>query len=365
MEQAKNSNVGNKLFRNCPYPKRHGCENCPRLGWCVCRKIDRRLRKRLGKLGRNMLYLAVIVCAIIMAVAIFKLATYSCQTTQPNTTPNLENFIDPSKITVVKMQGGSGVITTTSTVLETDAVETELLSRASMGPGMVTSTMTVETIEAYSEATAETIIEDTAEMTTKTTPVETLPAPIGPGDVMEETETPTVADVPETAGSEEMEAATVEIAQIVMPSAFGPYEFYIYEATPEERKMLEKIIYAEAGNQPLKGKVSIGSTVINRKLFGNPNQFDTRSLVSIIVQKRQFADISGITQEMLDSNPECALAAELALRGWDPTREHFPEGALYFYNPKIVKGYQKKIREGIDYFQIEDHNFHRNFDKVR
>ena len=51
-------------------------------------------------------------------------------------------------------------------------------------------------------------------------------------------------------------------------------------------------------------------------------------------------------------------AVEDACHGWDPTRKKFENGALFFYAPKEVSGYQKEIREGIEILQIGNHNFH-------
>ena len=58
------------------------------------------------------------------------------------------------------------------------------------------------------------------------------------------------------------------------------------------------------------------------------------------------------------------MAVEDACKGWDPTRAEFENGALFFYNPKKISGYQAQIREGIKVMVIGNHNFHENFDKI-
>ncbi len=145
-------------------------------------------------------------------------------------------------------------------------------------------------------------------------------------------------------------------------SAYGPSETYYYIVTNEERKALEKLVYQESRGEPFKGQVAVAATVLNR-YTSKSKEFDTSSIIAVIVDKNQFADISSVTQSQLDSVPSCREAVEAALKGWDPTRIEFPNGAKYFYEPKGVEGYQKEIREGIHVYPIGNHYFHENFDK--
>lgn len=145
-------------------------------------------------------------------------------------------------------------------------------------------------------------------------------------------------------------------------SAYGPSETYYYIVTNEERKALEKLVYQESRGEPFKGQVAVAATVLNR-YTSKSKEFDTSSIITVIVDKNQFADISSVTQSQLDSVPSCREAVEAALKGWDPTRIEFPNGAKYFYEPKGVEGYQKEIREGIHVYPIGNHYFHENFDK--
>ena len=66
----------------------------------------------------------------------------------------------------------------------------------------------------------------------------------------------------------------------------------------------------------------------------------------------------------LEEYPDCMEAVEVACKGFDPTREVFKQGALYFYSPKLVTGKEKEIREGIKVMVIGNHNFHYDFEKV-
>lgn len=146
-------------------------------------------------------------------------------------------------------------------------------------------------------------------------------------------------------------------------SAYGPSEAYYYIVTEEEAKALEKLVYVESRGEPFEGKVAVAAVVLNR-YTSEWSGFDTSSILSVITQKYQFADISEVTQSQLDEVPSCREAVDVALKGWDPTRLKFENGALYFYAPKHVEGYQKEIREGIQVMVIGEHHFHRDFEKL-
>lgn len=127
----------------------------------------------------------------------------------------------------------------------------------------------------------------------------------------------------------------------------------------EEKKMMEKVVYAEARGECFKGQVAVASVIINRYIF-NKGKI---SIKNIINSKNQFADISNITQEMLNEYPSCKKAVKKALKGYDPTRVKFKHGARYFYEPNLVSEHQKKIREGIEVCIIGNHYFHNDFNE--
>lgn len=148
-------------------------------------------------------------------------------------------------------------------------------------------------------------------------------------------------------------------------SAEGPSKVYYYDISEEEKIMIAKLVYQEARGESYEGKVAVAAVVLNRYRFDeNPYDFKNDSISSVILQKNQFASIETVTMEKLENYPDCMKAVEDACKGWDPTRETFKDGALYFYNPKHVTGKQKEIREGIKFMAIGNHNFHYDFEKV-
>ncbi len=98
-----------------------------------------------------------------------------------------------------------------------------------------------------------------------------------------------------------------------------------YPCTEEEYHLLAALIHAEARGEGFIGKVAVGSVVINRM----KNTSFPKTIKDVILQPKQFTAISD-GQIHLNPEKESYLAAELALKGHDPT-----EGCLYYYNPTI------------------------------
>ncbi len=73
---------------------------------------------------------------------------------------------------------------------------------------------------------------------------------------------------------------------------------------------LSHIIYAESGNQPLSGKISVGNVILNRT--NDPIFPDT--IYGVIFQKNQFSPVSNGTL-YLTPNQESVIAAKLCLDG--------------------------------------------------
>lgn len=146
-------------------------------------------------------------------------------------------------------------------------------------------------------------------------------------------------------------------------SAEGPYERYIYILSEEDMMIIAKVVWAEARGECYKGKVAVAACILNR-YFSDDQFFSRESILHTATQSGQFASIWDVTESDLNTVPECLDAVKDACRGWDPTREVFEEGALYFYAPKGVSGYQARIREGIKVMVIGNHNFHYDFVKV-
>lgn len=288
-----------KLFRNCPHNRRIRCKGCPMHAHCMARKFKRRMKKAARMYGRSYLFLFVLIIIAIAALVI------------------MHNYNDKQR---QKLEEDSNHIISTVADYETP---------------IPTTTVTVSKSEVYNSAQ----------------PTCTSVEIITKDDDME-----TEEEEKQQTENEETEEPKATI------SAYGPSETYYYTVTNEERKALEKLVYQESRGEPLKGQVAVAATVLNR-YTSKSKEFDTSSIIAVIVDKNQFADISSVTQSQLDSVPSCREAVEAALKGWDPTRIEFPNGAKYFYEPKGVEGYQKEIREGIHVYQIGNHYFHENFDK--
>lgn len=158
----------------------------------------------------------------------------------------------------------------------------------------------------------------------------------------------------------EVETQIVKKQKGILSPEFASEEYY-YNVSDYDKKIIEKVVYAEARGEPFEGQVAVAAVVLNR-YSSNNEDFDRKSIESIVKQKTQFASILGITQDMLDKNPNCEKAVEMALKGWDPTRKKFPEGAEFFFEPEgITNEEEKRKREGIEVLKIGNHCFHNDF----
>lgn len=126
-----------------------------------------------------------------------------------------------------------------------------------------------------------------------------------------------------------------------------------------DQKLMEKMVYAESRGEPYEGKVAVAAVILNRYIFYKKQ----KSIEELVTEKGQFADISKVTQEDLNKYSDCKKAVKEAIKGNDPTREKFSEGARCFYNPKKVSDYQRKKREGVSVLIIGNHHFHNNFNE--
>lgn len=180
-----------------------------------------------------------------------------------------------------------------------------------------------------------------------------------------ENESKVDSDFEEELSKEEIfeEEVFEEIVVEAKVSAEGPGEVYYYNLSEDEKLLIAKLVWAESRGESFEGKVAVAAVVINRYFYGN-NQFG-KTIKGVITAPSQFASIENVTTANLKDVPECMEAVEAACKGWDPTRAAFQEGALFFYAPKWVKGYQKEIRDGIEVMVIGNHNFHVNFEKVK
>lgn len=95
----------------------------------------------------------------------------------------------------------------------------------------------------------------------------------------------------------------------------------------EDLYWLSHIIYAEAGNQPLDGKIAVGNVVLNRVAS---SQFPN-SVKSVVYQSGQFTPVANGTI-YLEPNAESVKAAKLCLDGANTVGN-----ALFFINPKTSR----------------------------
>lgn len=157
---------------------------------------------------------------------------------------------------------------------------------------------------------------------------------------------------------------TVEIntepTEVAVISAYKSGTEYYYIVTDEEKIYMAKLVYAEARGECLEGKVAVAAVILNRYM-SDCTWFDRDSIYDVITQKWQFASISGITEQDLESVPECMEAVEYALKGWDPTRKMFENGACFFYAPDTISASEAAKREGVPTLIIGNHAFHNEF----
>lgn len=160
----------------------------------------------------------------------------------------------------------------------------------------------------------------------------------------------------------QLQEQEINVTEVLTPiiSAYQAGEVYYYLVTDEEKVYMAKLVYAEARGECLAGKVAVAAVILNR-FMSNCTWFDRESIYSVITQPYQFASISGITQSHLDQVPECMEAVEYALKGWDPTRELFENGACFFYAPDKISAAAAAEREGVPTLTIGNHAFHNEF----
>ena len=111
---------------------------------------------------------------------------------------------------------------------------------------------------------------------------------------------------------------------------------------------LSRVIYAESGNQSLKGQMAVGNVVMNRvhsPMFPN-------SVHEIIAQRNQFTTYRGGKLANRTPNESSVIAAKLVLDGGVVAES---EGALYF--DSLVKSWAARSRTYV--CTIGGHKFYR------
>ena len=149
---------------------------------------------------------------------------------------------------------------------------------------------------------------------------------------------------------------TVPVELDMTISAYEPKGYYVYDVTDVEKLLMAKVVYVESRGEPYEGQVAVAAVILNRWVTGG---YFGSSITSVINKRNQFADYSWVTDEMLAECPSCMDAVEDAVKGWDPTRAAFDEGALFFYAYKAELSPEELAkREGVEKYYIGDHAFH-------
>jgi N-acetylmuramoyl-L-alanine amidase len=99
-----------------------------------------------------------------------------------------------------------------------------------------------------------------------------------------------------------------------------------YNISRDDIILLARIIHGEARGEDFKGKVAVGSVILNRI---KSNHFPN-SIRDVILQKGQFSSLMDGQANYYPGEEELQ-AARAALLGYDPTM-----GSIYFYNPDIA-----------------------------
>lgn len=95
----------------------------------------------------------------------------------------------------------------------------------------------------------------------------------------------------------------------------------IRERKREERKILERIVEAEAGDQDLKGRILVANVIMNRV---RSKHFPS-SVKSVVFAHRQFSPVQNGSYYRVNVSQKTKQAVQKALDGKD-----YSQGALYF-----------------------------------
>ena len=114
---------------------------------------------------------------------------------------------------------------------------------------------------------------------------------------------------------------------------------------------LSRIIHAESGGEPLKGKIAVGNVVLNR--VKNKNYPNT--IYGVIFDKKYGTQFSPVSYGTIYNTPssESIIAAKICLDGYS-----LNEDMIYFINPKIATNFW--ITEKCTYvMKIGNHSFYK------
>lgn len=121
------------------------------------------------------------------------------------------------------------------------------------------------------------------------------------------------------------------------------------KVTKNEREMLYRITEAEAGGEPIKGRILVVNVIINRV---NSKKFPD-TIEEVIFQKGQFSPCSNGSYYRVKPSKETKAAVDRALDG-----EDYSKGALYFATKQVTVGswFEHSLTKVLS---LGNHNFYR------
>ncbi|MFE5322401.1 cell wall hydrolase [Paenibacillus sp. NPDC056579] len=99
-----------------------------------------------------------------------------------------------------------------------------------------------------------------------------------------------------------------------------------YSLNKEELDILAKVIYSEARGESYTGQVAVGAVVMNRLQSGQYGD----NIKDVVFQKGAFTAVAD-GQYWLTPDSTAYMAAQDAVRGWDPTYD-----SMYYFNPQTA-----------------------------
>ena len=134
------------------------------------------------------------------------------------------------------------------------------------------------------------------------------------------------------------QSGAIALAQTGQPVTANTY-------VEEDLYWLSRAIYSESGNQPMKGRIAVGTVILNRVA----NEAFPDTIKEVVFAPRQFSPVANGTI-FLTPDAESVIAAKLCLDG---AREAEP--CLYFNVTSMVSWADKSRTL---YCTIGDHNFY-------
>ena len=133
----------------------------------------------------------------------------------------------------------------------------------------------------------------------------------------------------------------------------------VEKACDYDYDLMAKTVYGEARGESFLGRKAIVDVIRNRMTSYRltSKEVITRRGYNKSTKRYEYA-FEGVNVEVKDKKLFETIRSEITLY---LNLDDITDGAKYFYEPTLVQGYQKEIREGINKLQIGNHNFHNDF----